>query len=911
MPSFPRYRGYMPAVLQPWNPGHWLLLAYWIYFQPTALKCYLYTADPELYTTWRGWASMRRAFSRPAYRHALISAAIVLSLLAVALTRLASAAQGTPVNWWGVTLGVAVCVALGVVLSVIVGVAWSVVWSIALGITICVAWGVSFGIFWNIVFSISCGLVFGVVGGMIGDVAVGMASSLVFGVVWVIAMGVAVDLAVDIIFGVTFGVAAGLAGLAGSLRLPWYPIQLLLTLAGRRHWQNHPVLTDELLVLPLPRKVDILDRALSEDLDRGLYNLACVARNPFQRWAAQKALYLYLHRQHDPLHLLQQILDHPDMRAFLIASTEGSIRPRLTTARQLLLGELAGHRIEVERADGWIWRLTHNLRERESTPLTHFAGILANLLKMRDNVQPNFNLQPARSITAGLATYPGGADLAIVVGLLTDLIAANNLDQIARAGIARAIEPVKSAERPFVQQPFLAALRRLDAARDQVAIYRAATSRANRQAALLRATEMLQSLAEDVQELDIDPERAILRRIIEQWQELIIAEGGEVGREVEHRPVTNPYISTNPVTGSLFVGREDVLLTLESLWSSPERAPSIVIYGHRRMGKTSILHNLGARFGANTVIVDFNMQRVGAVRSDAHLLYYLAVTIYDACRRQGINGLEEPVEAGFVEASPTLAFNRFLDQLADARRGRRMIVTVDEFEKLEDQIAAGRLTTELIDFWRATFMTFPWFIMAFAGLYELEERRHDYWNPLFGSVKAIRVSFLSPAAARQLIVQPSEDFDIDYDEDAIAEIIELTSSQPSLIQRIGENLVARFNQQVFEEGIDRARRFSLEDVRAVIEAPTFMLDASAYFDGVWSQAERSAPPGQTDILIALAPCHTGLARGELAAALGKPDDQVSEALATLRRHDVVVGDGIYYRFAVELMRRWVEQKHFQ
>jgi len=49
MPTFPTYRGEMPAVLSPLNPRHYLLLAYWVYFRPTAFKRYLYQADPDIY----------------------------------------------------------------------------------------------------------------------------------------------------------------------------------------------------------------------------------------------------------------------------------------------------------------------------------------------------------------------------------------------------------------------------------------------------------------------------------------------------------------------------------------------------------------------------------------------------------------------------------------------------------------------------------------------------------------------------------------------------------------------------------------------------------------------------------------------------------------------------------------------
>ena len=127
------------------------------------------------------------------------------------------------------------------------------------------------------------------------------------------------------------------------------------------------------------------------------------------------------------------------------------------------------------------------------------------------------------------------------------------------------------------------------------------------------------------------------------------------------------------------------------------------------------------------------------------------------------------------------------------------------------------LDPRLLDYWRGIIQTYPWFVMAFAGLHTLGEMTEDYWHPLFGSVTTIPVGFLSPGAARQLITNPAPDFPIDYDEDAIAHIVAQTNGQPYLTQLICHALVTRFNRQTFEEGASPDRRFGLADVEGVIE----------------------------------------------------------------------------------------------
>jgi hypothetical protein len=378
-------------------------------------------------------------------------------------------------------------------------------------------------------------------------------------------------------------------------------------------------------------------------------------------------------------------------------------------------------------------------------------------------------------------------------------------------------------------------------------------------------------------------------------------------RTMQQTPVAvaNPYVLNNPVEGELFVGREDILRRLEELWASQGQRPSVVFYGHRRMGKSSILHNLGVRFGADTQIVDFNMQRVGQVSNTGELLYNLALALYDTLPAYARRLMQEPAEEAFIARNSYRAFDRFLREFDLHRNDRRFIVTVDEFEQIEQSIRAGGLEPRLLDYWRGVIQAYPWLVMAFAGLHTLEEMTEDYWHPLFGSVTTIPVSFLSAKAAQKLITEPSLDFPLDYDREAIAHIIAQTNGQPYLIQLICHGLVARFNRQTLEKGVPSKQPFSRQDVEEVIGTLDLFRDGNAYFAGVWAQAEADKTPGQPAVLRALAPSAAGLAIAEIAASSGLPDEAVRAALDALKRHEIVAEEAGVWRFTVELMRRWV------
>jgi hypothetical protein len=869
MPDFPTYRGELPRCLDPRNPRHYLLLAYWIYFRPTALKAYLYQADPDLYRAGPG-RHIFRTLRVPSYWKLYLMVPCVVLLLSVVVglpvVLAASWVQGTPVDWGGWGRGMAV----GMLYSgVAIGVVVSVTFGVASGVAAFVAFGVAFG------------------------GAIGVAGVMVFSMVLV----------------VIFGVASGVAFGVGALRGVFYPFQLLPALHSLRGSGRHPLAWDELAVLPLPGTRRVLVDRLRQDAADGLCFVGHVACNPYQRWVAQAALHAHLHACESPVQLLYRLLAIPDLDACVFAPTSKLDWRSLPSVRQVLLGELDGRWVECSFdsanrfSERLVWALTRLLRDRRRTPLTRFAGMLYELLDEEAIEQEEFDLAAYADVYTGLDSYPGGVEIAHTFAAMAEFLAYDDLLDLPAAVGRNAVPSYDDPIRPTV----LAALNRLGQVGAEVAAYRDATSRVNQLAALARAADALDGLDGYASAEVMAPEQTILRRVIRRWRRLVSEAGGATGRLVEAGPVANPYVAGNPVEGYLFVGREDVMRRLEELWVGEGQKPSVVLYGHRRMGKSSILHNLGARFGSGTVIVDFNMQRVGLVASTGELLYNLALALYDSLPDQQA-GLGEPDAARFTDHNPYTAFDRFLRRLDRARGDCRFIVTVDEFELIEEAIEEGQLEPHLLAFWRGLIQTYPWFVMAFAGLHTLQEMTRDYWHPLYGSVIGIPVSFLCREAARRLITQPTPEFSLDYDREAIESIVALTNGQPYLVQLIGHGLVTRFNRQAFEEDVERERRFSLADVGAVIGAPEFYRDGDAYFTGVWRQAETSEPAGQTAVLHALAPSEAGLPLESIVGQTGVDLKVVEGALDALSRHDVVMEKDGGWRFTVELMRRWVQRR---
>lgn len=376
-----------------------------------------------------------------------------------------------------------------------------------------------------------------------------------------------------------------------------------------------------------------------------------------------------------------------------------------------------------------------------------------------------------------------------------------------------------------------------------------------------------------------------------------------------HKPIANPYVVGVPARGSLFVGREAIIEELEKLWSASN--PFVFLHGQRRMGKTSILLNLTRYLNPDeALVVNFDMMHWSIVANTGEMLYSLAVELHkilqDASEKSREIGIPKPVEKDFL-SRPYTAVARFLKQVEQIRAGRRIVITIDEFELIEKMISAARLDTQFLDFWRSMAQSYPWLSTVFAGLHSIEELTADFWRAFFGSAVPLKASFLSRDAAWKLITQPVPQFPLQYEADAVERIIEATHRQPYLVQLVCYEIIKRLNHQVLDQGIERKRVLTLSDAEAVIGSTDLWYRAAgSYFSGIWQQAEMDEPSGQKDVLLALTQSAMEMSAEEIARVSRLAPEKVKHALEVLARHDVVEEAQDRWRLTIELMRPWID-----
>jgi len=202
---------------------------------------------------------------------------------------------------------------------------------------------------------------------------------------------------------------------------------------------------------------------------------------------------------------------------------------------------------------------------------------------------------------------------------------------------------------------------------------------------------------------------------------------------------------------------------------------------------------------------------------------------------------------------------------------------------------------------RAIHQRYRWLALIFGGLHTLDELGRDYQSAFYGQAEHIRVGYLTHDDAIQLITQPHPDFALEYSPALREELFRLTYGQPFLIQRLCWELVNRWNERFLAAGEATPRTLEMGDLAPVLTDDLYA-GAAYYFDGVWSNVTEA----ERRIMEVMASREPAWGQEELAAATGGGD--LETALGLLRRHDVIVDDGVRVRFASELMRQWVARQ---
>lgn len=435
------------------------------------------------------------------------------------------------------------------------------------------------------------------------------------------------------------------------------------------------------------------------------------------------------------------------------------------------------------------------------------------------------------------------------------------------------------------------------------------SSRLARAAAFNRA---IGKLADRKQSLDglMEGGQLVIRRVTELWRGDVARQAEQAGKIAISEYVPSPYIFTPPITHEYLTGRDDKFEDINRLWARSGQRNSIVINGHRRMGKTSVAQAIMYRckLGDTTHAAYLSLEG-HPLRHEGELYQLLASRLWLIFRP----ALERPNPKDFTGGQARSNFDLLLLLIDRIIGNGSLVIILDEFENLYRQLGNEQANTT-IAFLRNQTTSHNWLALALVGLSDLDDMRLSYQAPLLGWAN-LHIGFLDKDQTKNILANPSQnpDFPLTYSEEALNRLADETFGQPYLMQVIGDRLVQRFNRIVFRQHKEHSGKFEIEDVEAVLNDPEFFDTAAAYFDGVWGQALRGQQ-GEIALLKALALSNTSLSKEYLQTTTGLQPALFTIALETLKRHDVVIdpnknqnGDHKQVKYAVPLMQRWVQK----
>jgi hypothetical protein len=217
-------------------------------------------------------------------------------------------------------------------------------------------------------------------------------------------------------------------------------------------------------------------------------------------------------------------------------------------------------------------------------------------------------------------------------------------------------------------------------------------------------------------------------------------------------PHSNPY-SPRWAEGARFYGREEERARLIDLLHSAQ-CPPILLWGQRRIGKTSLMLHLRERLQGDLLPIYIDVQGMEHINT-GRFLYQLLSNIARVLRERLPAEAPEimPPRYNNFRKDPLVYFDAFLERVQPLIARHPLVLLLDEFQCLqtlrdEEQVGRGAVFSRL----RSYSQHMQGFRLVLCGGGLLSRLTHEQdIVPLLGTVRAERIDTLSEQAARKLI----------------------------------------------------------------------------------------------------------------------------------------------------------------
>jgi len=312
------------------------------------------------------------------------------------------------------------------------------------------------------------------------------------------------------------------------------------------------------------------------------------------------------------------------------------------------------------------------------------------------------------------------------------------------------------------------------------------------------------------------------------------------GRAVDHRH--DPFVLRTEI-------RDDLVRQIQD----PHGSSGILLYGRRRLGKTTIITNLEPFVPEDLKSVYVSMQNAKAIESLESLLALIVNTISTA--------------VDVIHAPDSLSLSGFQAALAEINRKlesdrHSLVIAIDEIEILDRKFHDASFSIDILGVIREAIRLYRHVVWLFVSSHQFVELRHRMWSSYFIELHTTRVPPFQLKETLALLCDPLHSLPSDVgssepvvkfkpamwgDEKGIDRIHNESGGWPSIIQLIAQVVVDILNNEHREKANDALIEKALEE--AVVRGNNLfdeVIRGECFDSDEWSYLQRFARETELD-----------------------------------------------------------------
>lgn len=380
---------------------------------------------------------------------------------------------------------------------------------------------------------------------------------------------------------------------------------------------------------------------------------------------------------------------------------------------------------------------------------------------------------------------------------------------------------------------------------------------------------------------------------------------------------SNPYIAGNPVGGGeAFIGRADVLRDVLRVLNNPQES-GVVLYGQRRIGKTSVLLELAANLPnkGNFLPVYFDLQDKAKLPLD-EMLEELATRINYHLKEPTLQILQ--IEEGKTEDDAESHYwtnkgvlenfqHTFLPYvLSLLPEDTSLVLLFDEFDVMDT--SGNQAGSAFFPYLRELMMLNP---QRLKFLFVIGRRPEDLPNftlPVFKGIKSLHVSLLSLEDTAELACLSSKNQTLNWPDEAVEHLHTITGGHPLLTQQLCQVVWENIYDSEPDDAPDDTPEATIEDIEQAI--PEALKSATNALEWLWDGLK----PAQRVVASALAEAGSGVITQDLlgeclqASGVRILIGELQNAAKTLEEWDLIRTQDSGYCFPSDMLRHWIVQR---